>query len=168
MLSKRMSSTRDAAGNSCLGRETLRGISGSAGFSQSMMVRPRMSAALRLRALAAGGKSGAESDPAPDPDFQSVLLRLAHALGGLGRAAGADLLLDPAAGFGINALPVLDRAAQHGLAHAAKQAASNLVDKLVAVFVAEDLAHQYARLGEIVIIRAERVGIPHHLAIGFP
>src|SRR3546814_15052065 len=53
----------------------------------------------------------------------------AHAVGGLGGGAGANLLLDPAAHIGIHILPIFEGAAQHRIAHAAQQAPGDLVDQ---------------------------------------
>src|SRR3546814_17267039 len=44
----------------------------------------------------------------------------AHAVGGLGGGAGANLLLDPAAPIGIDILPIFEGAAPHRFAHAAQ------------------------------------------------
>ena len=62
------------------------------------------------------------TDPPPILlDYRSSAF--AHALGRFARAARAHLVLDPLAVIGVDALPVMERAAQHRLAHAAEQAA---------------------------------------------
>src|SRR5690606_35444801 len=87
----------------------------------------------------------------------------AHAFGGAGGGATLDLLLDTAADIGIHAFPIVERAAQHRLAHAAEQAAGDLIDQRLTLVIVELLAHQYAGLGEIIILGMERIGAAHHL-----
>src|SRR6185437_16819576 len=95
----------------------------------------------------------------------AVDLAFTHALGGFCSAAGAHLFLDPPAGRGIDILPISECALKHLSVDAAKQAAGNLLDETVPLGVVPDIAHQDARLGEVVIIGAERVGAADHLAI---
>src|SRR3546814_6557623 len=62
----------------------------------------------------------------------------AHALGGLGCGAGANLLLDAATDVGIDILPIGKRLAQDRLADAAQKAAGDLIDQLRPLRIVED------------------------------
>src|SRR3546814_494605 len=79
-----------------------------------------------------------------------------------------DLLLDPPADFGIDALPVPEGTLENLAAYPAEQAAGDLVDQLGPLVVVEHLAHHVARLREVVVVLPQRVGVAHHLAVGFP
>ena len=57
----------------------------------------------------------------------------ARAFGRLRRGAGAHLVLDALADTGIHILPILECAAEHRLADAAREAAGDLVDQLLAL-----------------------------------
>src|SRR5690606_18158844 len=92
----------------------------------------------------------------------------AHARGGFFGASTAHALLDPPADIGIDVLPVLEGALQHGAAHATEQAAGNLFDQRLALRVREDTAHQGSGLAEVVIIRTQGVGGANHRAVGLP
>src|SRR5690606_37602006 len=69
-------------------------------------------------------------------------LSFAHAFGGLRRAALAHLLLNASADIRVHALPIVECAAQHRLADAAEQAASDGLHQLCTLFVVEDVADQ--------------------------
>src|SRR5690606_1441558 len=103
---------------------------------------------------------------------QSVLGQLNSVLpmpsAGLAPSAGADLLLNPAADIGIDRLPVIERPLQHRRADAAEQAARDLINERLTFSIIEDLPHQNAGLGEIVILRMQAIGAPHHLTVRFP
>src|SRR3546814_9924092 len=67
----------------------------------------------------------------------------AHALGGLGCGAGANLLLDAATDVGIDILPIGERLAQDRLADAAQKAAGDLIDQLRPLRIVEDRSEEH-------------------------
>src|SRR3546814_7141502 len=89
----------------------------------------------------------------------------AHALGGLRGAAGANLFLYPIADIGIDIPPVLAGPSEHLATHPTQQAPRNLVDQLPSLVIVDDVAHQDAGLGEVVVVLAERIGARDHLAV---
>ena len=52
--------------------------------------------------------------------------------------------------------------------HAAEQRAAHRLDQRVALSVVKDVAHERARLAEVVVLGVQRVRAAHHLAIGLP
>src|SRR5690606_19365881 len=87
---------------------------------------------------------------------------------GLWSTSGANPLLDPGVGPPADALPVRQGAVEDVAADAAKQAAGNLVDELLPLSVVPHFPHHHAGLTEIVILRIQRIGTSHHLAVRFP
>src|SRR3546814_19815318 len=79
-----------------------------------------------------------------------------------------DLLLDPPADFGIDALPVPEGTLENLAAYPAEQAAGDLVDQLGPLVVVAHPAHHVARLREVVVALPQPVGVAHHRAVASP
>src|SRR5690242_15509368 len=93
---------------------------------------------------------------------------LAHALGGLRRAARMDLFIDALACDRVDVLPVLEGTIEHGAVDATEKAPRHLINESVSLRIVKDLAHQRARLPEIVIFRVKGIGAADHLTIALP
>src|SRR5690606_14558012 len=91
-----------------------------------------------------------------------------HALGRLAGAALAHLVFYAGTQPSIDALPVLEGAAQHRLAYPAQKAAGDLVHERGPLIVVEHLANQGPRLAKIVVIAPQPIGAAHHRTVGFP
>src|SRR5690625_5375277 len=85
----------------------------------------------------------------------------------LALAIGFYLTLDARADVAIDIFPVLERAAQHGLAYTL-QGGGDLLHQFAALFRVEDLPHEHAWLFKIVVVIAQCVSVAHHLAVTFP
>src|SRR5690625_7414296 len=85
----------------------------------------------------------------------------------LALAIGFYLTLDARADVAIDIFPVLERAAQHGLAYTL-QGGGDLLHQFAALFRVEDLPHEHAWLFRIVVVIAQCVSVAHHLAVTFP
>src|SRR5690625_7187122 len=73
----------------------------------------------------------------------------------LALAIGFYLTLDARADVAIDIFPVLERAAQHGLAYTL-QGGGDLLHQFAALFRVEDLPHEHAWLFKIVVVIAQR------------
>src|SRR6185312_17135408 len=117
----------------------------------------------------APGKGGRKQpDQLPPPSTLQPQSAFAHAFGWLVCAPGAHLVLDALADFGVHVLPIREGAFQHRAAHAAEQAAGDLFDELRALGVVPYLAHHRAGLAKVIVLRVQRIGAAHHLAVGLP
>src|SRR5690606_1023381 len=68
----------------------------------------------------------------------------------------------------IHILPVLEDSFQHLRLHATQQAAYHLLNKLFTLRIIPDLAHQDARLAEIIVFCMQGIRAAHQFAVGFP
>src|SRR5690606_1240304 len=95
-------------------------------------------------------------------------LSFAHAGSWFGRGMRADFLFNPAADVRVNALPVFESSFQNGTAYTSRQGPSHRFHEAVTLSVVKHFAHQSAGLGEIIVIRTKRIGVPNHAAVRIP
>ena len=92
--------------------------------------------------------------------MRCVLRGLAR-LGPRGTYVGAlrGRLLDLLAGLGVHVPPVLERALEDVALDPPEQVPGDRLHEPLAVLVVPDLAHERAGLTEVVVVRAQRVGL---------